>query len=227
MPTDPNRRRVAIRYTADDGFDYQLVTSRNHAIAVNAVAPLAASPPLPTRWVPRLVYGLQVLGGRDRTIAIVAPDPNSALWLGSVSTIDVAPYGTLEITGRSGEGRTQGAPGYNAVPTPPNERVSIKYRSSNGSDYSIVTTRARAACVGAESGSGFPSFPEVWTPRHYILISPDLTGRDQKAILIEPNQSAAAWVADEMYVFPIGPNTFNSTGRRNEKRPRPAPPFTP
>lgn len=227
LATDPNRQRVAIRYQADDGNWYSVVTSRNHAVAVGATGALAADPPLPTKWKPRLIHALQVLAGHDRTIALVIPTKTNAMFMGTTNSVTVAPYGAMEITGRTGERRTQGAPGYDGNANPPNERVSIKYRSDNGSDYAIVTTRAHAAAVAAVDGSGFPSFPDLWTPRHYNCISPNLTGRDQKLVLTEGNPAAAAWVSDAGYAFTVNGVTYNSTGRKDEDRPRGAPSFVP
>lgn len=227
MATDPNKQRVAIRYQADDGLYYSVVTSRNHAAAVGATGALASDPPLPTKWKPRLAHGLQILDGHDRTLGIVVPDKTSALWLGTVNTMTVAPYGTLDVTGRTGERRTQGAPGFDGAATPPNERVSIRYISDNGQSYSIVTTRAHAYAVQATSGAGYPAFPHIWTPRHYNVISPSLTGRDQKLRLVEGNPAAAAWVSDAAYGFIVNGAEYDSTGRKDEDRPRGAPSYTP
>lgn len=226
MPVDPNKQRVAIRYQADDGNFYSLVTTRNHAIAVGATGALAADPPLPTKWKPRTVNLLQVLNGRDRTMQVAYPNQTDGVWTGGVNTLTVQPYGALEITGRTGERRTIGAPGFDGVANPPDERVSIRYNSDNGQSYSLVTTRERAAALLAASGAGFPSFPEVWTPRHYNLISPTLTGRDQKLVLVEPAEGAQ-WTSDAAITFNIGGVDYRVTGRKQEDRPRGAPPFVP
>jgi len=227
VPTDPNKQRVAIRYTAEDGNTYRVITSRNHAAAIGATGALAADPPLPTKWKPRVVYGLQVAAGRDKKLALVAPLESHALWLGTANTFTVAPYGTFTVTGRSGETRTQGAPGYDGNANPPNERVSIRYQSDNGQDYSIVTTRSHAAAVGATDGSSYPAYPEIWTPRHYNLSSTDLTGRDQKMVLVEGNDQNAPWVNGVAYDFTVGGQIFRSTGRRQESRTEGAPSYVP
>lgn len=227
MPVDPNKQRVAIRYQAEDGNFYSVITSRNHAAAVGATGAQPNDPPLPTKWKPRRVHALQVLAGRDRGIGLVVPVETGPLWIGGQATIDVQPYGTLTITGRSGERRTQGAPGFDGNANPPNERVAIKYRSDNGQDYAIVTTRAHAAAVQATDGSAFPAYPEIWTPRHYNLISPNLTGRDQKLVLVEGNDQSASWRSDAAFVFTVGVNQYNSTGRKQESRPRGAPSYVP
>lgn len=227
MPSDPNRQRVAIRYRAGDGNWYAVVTTRNHAVAINATGAQDIDPPLPTKWKPRLVNGLQVSAGRDRTIHLVEPDDTTGIWRGTTNSINVLPYGAFEITGRSGERRTQGAPGYDGSPTPPNERVSIKYTADNNQSYAIVTTRSHASAVGAESGAGFPSFPDVWTPRHINCFNPILSGRDQKLVLVMPDKTAAKWMSDAQVQFTVNGVTFDSTGRKQESRPRSAPPFTP
>lgn len=225
MAVDPNKQRVAIRYRADDGQFYSVVTSRNHAAAVSASGALPTDPPLPTKWRPRHVNLLQILNGRDRTLQVIVPDDTANIWTGAADTLLVNPYGPFEITGRTGEGRTQGAPGFDGNANPPNERVSIRYRSENGQDYSIVTTRANAAALGAESGAGFRAFPEIWTPRHYILTSPTLNGRDQKKVMVEPNPASAAWVSNAAYDVTVDGVLFRTTGRKEEDRPRGAPPY--
>lgn len=227
VATDPNKQRVAIRYQADDGNFYSVVTSKNHADAVAATGALATDPPLPTKWKARHINLLQVLTGHDRALHVVAPNPTTGQWTGITVGLNVQPFGQFEITGRTGERRTQGAPGYDGNANPPNERVSIRYRSDNGQDYAIVTTRSHAFAVSAVNGSGFPAFPKIWTPRHYNLISPILTGRDQHKTLIEGDPNAAAWRSDAGYAFTVAGAVFNSTGRKDEDRPRGAPSYVP
>jgi hypothetical protein len=227
MAADPNRQRVAIRYRAEDGNYYSVVTSRNHAAAVGATGALAADPPLPTKWKPRRLHGLQIQAGHDRTLGLVVPDKTSGIWRGTTNTITVAPYGTLDITGRSGERRTQGAPPFDGVGTPPNERVSIRYDSDNGNSYAYVTTRAIAFALGAPGSGGQPAFPKAWTPRHIDLINPNLTGRDQRKVIVAPDPTAAYYTQNTTYVVTINGVTYNTTGRIEEDRPNGAPSYVP
>lgn len=228
MAVDPNRRRVAIAYTGDDGQPYALVTRRNHAEAVGAVAPLGGAPPIPTRWVPRHVYGKQILAGRDRVVRLVIPTEVHPLWTGAANTFSVPGFtGTFDVTGRVGERRSNLAPSFNGVAEPASERVAIAYTADDSNVYKIVTTRGHAAAVGATgAGASDPNFPKAWTPRHYYLASTDLTGSDQKAMLVEPNPDAEIWESDGIFEFTIpGLGTFATTGRAAEDRPRPAPPY--
>lgn len=227
MAIDPNRQRVAIRYQADDGNFYSVVTSRNHAVAVGAVGALAADPPIPTKWKLRLVHGLQILGGNDRKVSLVVPLRSQALWQDTTTTFVVQPYGTFQITGRTGGRRTIGAPPFDNVPTPPDERVSINYVSENGSTYTLVTTRAHAAALGAPGAGNFPAFPDLWTPRHYGLANIATTGRDQKLVLVEWNPASTTWNANQAFSIPFKGSNYRTTGRIQENRPEGAPPFTP
>lgn len=227
MPTDPNRQRVAIRYQADDGNFYSVVTSRNHAVAVGATGALAADPPLPSKWKTRKVNGIRVEAGRDKTVQLAFPNRTAPMWVGGAAQFTLLPNGTYDITGRTGERRTQSAPQFDGNQNPPNERVSIDYLSDNGQHYDYVTTRAHAYAVGATGGTGAPSFPDVWTPRHYGTISPNLAGRDQKMVLVEPNPSSATWTSNAAFLFAMPDGNFVSTGRKDENRPNGAPSFVP
>lgn len=228
MPVDPNKARVRIAYVADDGLNYFIITSHNHAAAVGATAPAAGAKALPARWKPRHVHLSQTLAGRDRGLSMIMPAKAHAAWVGTQNTLDVTPFGTLRITGRIGEGRTQGAPAYDGVGTPPNERVTIKYRADDGNDYAYTTTRAHAFAVTATPpGATDPAYPRAWTARHYYLLNPTLTGADQKLRLVEGNPAAPAWVADGPYAFTINGVTYNSTGRKDEHRPLGAPDYVP
>lgn len=227
MPSDPNRQRVAIRYVAEDGNEYRVVTSRNHAAAVGAVAPAANAPPLPTKWKPRHINGTQILPGHDRNVRVIAPNKFAGVWTGATNLINVAPFGNIPITGRSGERRTQGAPPYDGNQNPPNERVSINYISDNGTAYTYVTTRSHAFAVNAIAPTGGPLFPKIWTARHVDVINPDLTGRDQRKVLVAPDPQAAYYLANTGYAFNVAGVTYNSTGRIEEDRPNGAPDYIP
>lgn len=225
---DPNKQRVRINYVADDGLDYFIVTTRNHAAAVNAVAPAAGAKALPARWRPRHVHLSQINAGRDRGMSLIMPSKTHNAWIGTQNTIDVAPYGTLNVTGQIGEGRTQGAPAFNGTATPPNERVTIKYLSDDGNEYAYTTTRAHAAAIGATApAASAPAYPKSWTARHYLLINPVFTGPDQKMVLVEGNPAAASWTADGEYAFTVDGVNFNSTGRKDEHRTKGAPAYVP
>jgi hypothetical protein len=228
MAIDPNRQRVRIGYVGDDGKDYFIVTSRNHAAAVNATAPVSNAKALPARWKPRHIHLTQTNAGRDRGISLIVPSRTFDAFIGTQNTVDVAPFGTLRVTGMMGEGRTQGAPNFNGTATPPNERVAINYQSDDGNVYAFVTTRAHAAAVGAVApAADAPAYPTAWTPRHYYLLNPDLAGPDQKMRLVEPNPNAAKWLADSQQTFDVNGTTFNTTGRKDEHRTKGAPDYVP
>lgn len=228
MPVDPNKQKVSISYTAEDGIDYSVITSRNHAAAVAGNTSGAGDPPLPSGWRPRLWHGKQINAtGRDRKISVVIPTKTSADWQGPAATLTVAPYGVFQNTGVSGERRTQGAPDFDGAATPPNQRVAINYLSDNGNNYRIITNRAHAAAVGATAPGNVPNYPEIWTPRHYGALNPDLTGTDQRVVLVEPNPASAAWNSDAAFSFTVGGVTFNSTGRKQENRTKGAPGYVP
>jgi len=226
MPADPNRQRVRIRYTAEDGNFYSVVTSRAHAAAVAAIGALDTHPPLPPRWRPRLIHANQILPGNDRSLALVVPDKNTVLWR-TDATVTVAPYGNLNITGRTGERRTQGALPFDGNANPPNEFVSIAYISDNGQTYSYVTTRAIAAALGATPSAGQAAFPDLWTPRHIDLVNPDKTGRDQRKVIVAPSPTAPYYLSDAAFNFTINGVVFRSTGRIEESRPNGAPSYVP
>ena len=227
MPADPNRQRVSIRYQADDGNFYAVVTSRNHAVAINATGALAADPPLPVKWKTRKVNGLRIEAGRDKTVQLAFPNKTAPLWVGGASTFDLQPAGTYNVTGRTGERRTQGAVPFDGNPTPPNEFCTIDYLSDNGSHYDYLTIKSHAAAVGATGGTGAPLFPKQWTPRHYNCIFPDLAGRDGKLVLVEGNPATATWLSNAAYSFAMPAGNYASTGRKDENRPNGAPSFVP
>jgi hypothetical protein len=231
VPVDPNKRRVSILYTADDGLNYQLVTRDNHARAVNATPGNESDPAMPVRWVPRHVYGKQIVAGRDIKVKLDIPREDHPLWTGVANTFTLNGFpGTFEVTGRVGERRTIPAPPYDGNPNPPNERVTMGYTSDHqGLPFAILTTRAHAAAVGGGAPvAGARPYPKVWTPRQYGLAAVDTAGSDQKATLVEPNPNAAIWDVDTTFIYTIpGLGDFRTTGRIAEKRPRPAPPFIP
>jgi len=227
MPADPNRRRVAIRYRAEDNNYYSVVTSYNHALAIGATGALAGDPPLPARWKTRKVNLYSILAGHDRGLRLVAPDKTAAVWTGGTNTVTVQPFGAMPVTGRSGEKRTQGAPNYDGVGTPPNERVSIDYISDNGLHYTYTTTRSHAFAVQAVAPTGGPQFPHIWTPRHIDVVNEDLTGRDQRKVLVAPDPTKAFYTADTAFVFNVNGVNYDSTGRIEESRPNGAPSFVP
>lgn len=227
MPADPNRQRVSIRYQADDGNFYSVVTSRNHAAAVGATGALAADPPLPIKWKTRKVNGLRIEAGRDKTVQLAFPNRTAGLWTGTIDTFNLAPAGAYDVTGRTGERRTQGAPAYDGSQNPPNEFVTIDYLSNNGQHYDYLTTRAHAFAVGATGGTGAPLFPKQWTPRHYNAVFPDLTGRDSKLVLVEGNPASGTWTSNAAYSFVMPAGNYVSTGRKDENRPDGAPSYVP
>jgi hypothetical protein len=225
VPVDPNLARVEINYVADDGQNYAIVTSHNHAVAVSGSAPVVPGKSIPKRWKPRLVHGVITQAGRDKHIAVVIPDKTSGLWTGATNTITVAGQGTFAITGRTGERRTQGAVDYDGVGTPPNQLVLIDYLGDDGNHYFLATARSHAHAVAAVAPViGSKPFPRRWTPRHYNLIATDLTGSDQKMRLVEGDPTKPAWTADTGFSFTVhSANDFVSTGRKDEDRPRGAP----
>lgn len=229
MPVDPNRNHVVIAYTSDDGTQYQWQTTRNHAAAVSGSAPGTNAPPFPRKWKPRVLHGIITKSGRDQKTSIVIPNPSSTLWTEHAGTIDLAPYGTFRITGRTGERRTQGAADFDGTQSPENEFVRVGYRSDDGHDYALTMSRRHAFAAGAAApASGAKGFPKTWTPRHWVLINPDLSGPDQRAVLVAPDPTKNEWVSDSGFQFNMGAlGTFNSTGRVAEKRPEPAPGYTP
>jgi hypothetical protein len=229
MAVDTNKNHFVIAYQSDDGSQYALQTTRNHAASVSATAPNASAPPFPLRWKPRKVHGIIVKAGRDQKISIVVPDPTSALWTQHGGTINVTPYGSFRITGRTGEARTQGAKDFDGQQSPESEFVRINYRSSDGNDYALTVSRRHAFAAGATApAAGAKGYPKRWTARHWVAISTNLTGTDQHATIIAPDPTAQAWTQDGAYSFNMGAlGTFVSTGRVNEKRPEPAPPYAP
>lgn len=227
MATDPNKQRVSIRYLADDGNFYAVVTSRNRAAAVGAQGSLPGEPPLPSKWKPRTTNGYRTEATRDKSVQLVTPSKADAIFFGTASTFNLLPAGTYQITGRTGERRTQAAPSFDGNANPPNERVSIEYFSDNGQFYSYTTTRAHAFAVGATGSSGQPNFPDRWTPRHYGTISVTLAGRDQKLVLVEGNPASATWVSNDAFQFTYPGGNFVSTGRKDENRPNGAPSYVP
>lgn len=225
---DPNKQRVRINYVADDNLDYYIVTTRNHAAAVNATAPAAGAKPLPARWRPRHVHLTQILAGRDRGMSVIMPSKTDNAWIGTANNLTVAPYGSMRISGRIGEGRTQGAPAFDGNANPPNERVTMRYLADDGNEYAYTTTRSHAAAVGAVAPTATAAaYPRSWTPRHYLLLNPTLAGADQKMVLVEGNPAAASWIADGQYTFTVAGVAFNTTGRKDEHRPEGAPDYVP
>ena len=228
MPVDPNKQRKVIRYRADDGVDYAYTTSENHADAIPGTQSGAGLPPFPKNWKPRLIHAKQVNNtGRDRKISVVCYSRVIAAFTGPQSTITVAPYGVLDITGRSGERRSNGAPDYDGVSTPANGRVAIQYLSDDGNYYRLVTTRAHAAAVGAVGAGNAPAYPKRWKTRHYNCIADDLSGSDQTLRLVEPNPLSANWTSNAPSPFNINGNLFHSTGKTDENRPNGAPGYVP
>lgn len=232
MAVDPRFQRVSIRYRSDDGNDYSIVTSKNHADAIPGTASGVGFPPFPKKWKPRVIHGVIINPtDRDRKITIVAYSRVIAPFTGPDTTIDVAPYGTFQITGRTAESRTIAAPDYDGVGTPAQERVAIKYTADDGNDYRVVTTRGHANAVGAVGAGNVPAFPKRWKTRHYDLLADDLAGPDQRLILVEPNPLSSNWMSDAATTFNLPMSTgivpFHVTGRRKELRPRSAPGYTP
>lgn len=228
MPINPNRRKVKIAYTADDGLQYAYQTTANHAAAVNATSG-DGLPAFPTRWEPRKIHGKQINPtGRDRKLSLVVPTRISTLWTGPLTSFTVQPYGLLDFTGSTGERRTIAAPDYNGVATPPNELVAIAYTSEQqGQVFRLVTSRAHAAAVNAQPAGNAPAYPKAWTPRHYGLLNPDFSGADQRMVLVEPNPQSANWVSDAPVTINVGGTAFGVTGRMTEDRTEGAPGYTP
>jgi hypothetical protein len=228
MPVSPEARKYTGVYHADDTFLYLLVLGHNHALAGGFTPGGGLNhSAFPKKWIPRHMYGIQVdPGGNkpDRHARIVVADFQSAAWL-TDTTFTLQPYGVFQITGRVGEKRSIGAKNWDGVATPPNERVTIRYIGDNGDHYQLVTSRWHAAAVGAPipDGSEVP-FPKIWTPRHYGTKNADLTGTDQKAVIVEPDPDSTIWRSDGVFDFVSTPyGTFTTTGRIAEDRPRGAP----
>jgi hypothetical protein len=97
-----------IKYTSDDGTDYQIRMDSSNAAAVGGVA-ATTQPQKPGRLHPRYLLARHPTTGRERRIT--CPDPANALWTGAPgAVISLTDYATLAavnyvVEGRIGERR--------------------------------------------------------------------------------------------------------------------------
>jgi hypothetical protein len=226
-----NNDRLTMGYISDDGVTYKITTSANHISALGAEGFVPATDDMPTfpkGWKPRTVHGfIKNETGRDKRITIVVPKREQ---FATLTSIEVPPYGTFAVTGRTGERRTIPAPlwdGIVAIPDKPyKQRVQILYKDDKGNDWLMTTTRERALAVNAAavvlSGTG-KQLPRTIRPRHYNLIEPSLAGTDKKLVLVEPDPAAAFWTTDNPSSITVGETPYRVTGRKAESNHRSAP----
>lgn len=111
MPVDPNRRKIVIAYESDDGQEYGVLTTLNHANAAGAVPATDVTPTYRKRWVPRHVNLLSTdLTGPDQKARLVIPTPTHPLWTGAAAGVTIEGLGDFVVTGRTGERRSRLGP---------------------------------------------------------------------------------------------------------------------
>jgi hypothetical protein len=103
--TPKSLQRGYFSYTSDDSTLYELATSLQNGVTVNAatvIAPGSLSA-YPRGWTPRHIYGFNAAGPSRTKVPIF--DPANTLWLGGVTTFTKDGI-TYTIEGKIGERRT-------------------------------------------------------------------------------------------------------------------------